>query len=268
LENKKGFTFGIITSVHSQYYLVDCVRSIIEMNIPYENYEIIIVGNCNIPSQGNITVIPFNEYIKPLWITKKKNIITENSSFENISYSHDYIEFDRQWYEGFLKFGDDWDICMNHMLNLDGTRGLDWMGLPDDPVYGNVVFPYEYKGSKGMYVPGNYWVAKRKVMQEFPLNEDFVWDEGEDIEWSKRVLGGYPQRWLKNLQDFENGKIRIKEHKYVFNPLSKVRFLKQKYVPVDFLIEYDGHSGKESRPFESTPENYYYLNFNERPERV
>jgi len=262
------FTFGIITSPSTRIYLESCVNSIKSQKINSDSFEIIIIGDSNIDPDQNIKTINFNESLKSMWITRKKNLITENSSFPNICYLHDYVSLEDGWYNGFLEFGESWDICMNPIANLDGTRCLDWMGLPDDPVYGNVVLPYEYKGSPGMYIPGYYWVAKKILMEEFPLNEDFVWNEGEDIEWSKRVLGGYPQRWLKNLSKFEDGSIIIKRHNYVLNPLSRIKFLKQKSFPLDFFKEYDLHSGRESRPLESIKENYYYLNFNQNPSRL
>jgi len=266
MENFK-ISFGIITSQGTQQHLNDCINSIISQGINKDSFEIIIVGNCNLESDSNLKVIPFDESQKPLWITRKKNIITQNSSFDTICFMHDYVSLEENWYKGMSEFGFDWDICMNPILNTDGTRCVDWMGLPDDPVHGNVMLPYEYKGSEGMYVPGYYWVAKKSLMVEFPLNEDFIWNEGEDIEWSKRVLGGYPQRWLKNLSDFENDKIKIRKHRYVLNPHSRVRFLKQKHFPDDFYEEYDLHSGNEARPMLSTPENYYYLKFNKKSYR-
>jgi hypothetical protein len=262
------FTFGIITSPRTRDHLKSCIDSIKSQGIDKNSFEIVIVGNSNIDDGENIKKIEFDELIKPMWITRKKNLITQNSSFNNICYLHDYVSLKEGWYEGFLKFGEAWDICMNPISNLDGARCLDWMGLPDDPVYGNVVLPYDYKGSDGMYIPGYYWVAKKKLMEDFPLNEDFVWNEGEDIEWSKRVLGGYPQRWLKNLQDFEEGKIKVSNIKYFLNPFSEVKFLKQKNFPSDFFTEYDLHSGKEARPLESNEKNYYYLKFNKIPQRV
>ena len=47
-----------------------------KLNIP--EYEIIIVGGDDIYDQENITHIPFDDTIHPLWITSKKNIITKN----------------------------------------------------------------------------------------------------------------------------------------------------------------------------------------------
>jgi hypothetical protein len=65
-----------------------------------------------------------------------------------------------------------------------------------------------------MYVSGGYWVAKKYVMEEQPLDEAFCWGSGfrdfphhEDVEWSMRTIPNYSYR---------------------MNTYSKVRTLKQK----------------------------------------
>ena len=45
--------------------------------------------------------------------------------------------------------------------------------------------------SKYMYISGAYWVAKKEVMLEFPLDENLCWGEGEDVAWSKQVREKY-----------------------------------------------------------------------------
>jgi hypothetical protein len=258
----KGITFGIITTKETQSYLDIIIDTIKKQQIPNNLYEIIIVGNCDIIDIENTTVIPFDESVKHMWITKKKNTITNNAKFENIVYLHDYIALCNGWYNGFLNFGFDWDICMNPISNLDGgSRILDWMGLPDDNIYGNVVLPYHYKGSSGMYIPGYYWIAKKNIMLEFPLNENYLWGEGEDIEWSKRVLGGFPPPWLKSRNDILNNHVAIKKHKYVINTESRVFSFKYKESHINFFNKYDLHSGDESRPLASNTENYEYLKY-------
>ena len=252
------FTFGIITVGNCDSNINKIIDSIEYQNISKDMYEIIIVGNYHF-QRKNTKVIEFNEFIKNSWITAKKNIITKNATFENIVFMHDYVFLEENWYNGYLKFGDDWDICMNKIKNADGSRFIDWMGMPDDSVYGNVLLPYDYKGSKGMYISGTYWVVKKKIMERFPLNEDFHWGEGEDIEWSKRVLGGFIPLWLKNRNELLNKK--SENCKYVFNPNSAVKFLKFKNMHLNFKNEYDLHSGNEARPLKSISENYYFLKF-------
>ena len=80
------FTFGIITSDNQE----SRVQSIIDdINIYSSVSEIVVVGGSNV--YNNIKHVDFDETIKSGWITKKKNLITENASNENIVYMHDYI---------------------------------------------------------------------------------------------------------------------------------------------------------------------------------
>jgi hypothetical protein len=129
-----------------------------------------------------------------MWITKKKNLITQNAKYENIVYLHDYIIFDENWYEGFLKFGDDFHVCMTKIINTDGSRFRDWTLSPFEdnfirPVFGNeLLLPYDVTNfSKYMYISGSYWVAKKIIMEIFPLDETRGWFQGEDIVWSRAV---------------------------------------------------------------------------------
>lgn len=202
------FTFGIITSGEEDERINQVIDSIEKQNIP--NYEIIIVGNSKVV-RDKTEIIEFDENIVPVWITKKKNIITSVAQFENIVYLHDYVKFEDDWYEGFLKFGNDFDLCMNVILNHDDTRFRDWqvcmwtdprswdvLGY-EDPLIASIVGPYRrclipYEESrlvKHMYFSGTYWVAKKKLMLEFPLNESLSWCQGEDVEWSIRVREHY-----------------------------------------------------------------------------
>jgi len=217
------FTFGIITAGNDNF--IHNIINSIESQIPPDCYEIIIIGNSSI-NKNNTKIIPFDENIKPMWITKKKNIITENAKFENIVYMHDYISLESNWYNGFLQFGDDFNACMTKIINTDGSRFRDWTLFP---LFSNVqalnipkqrnLLPYNITHmSKYQYFSGAYWVAKKSIMQEFPLNEALSWGQSEDIDWSQRYTS-----------------------KYVFsiNPLSTVKLLKFKPRIFDELTSQD-----------------------------
>jgi len=169
----------ILTSIHS----------IEGMN--KDDFEIIVCGGPQTHGNGiDFIHIPFDETPRN---ALKKNMITDRASMENIVFLHDYFGFDSQWYQGFLEFGDYWGICMNMLLNIDGTRFRDWL-MWDSPenqtLDGKVglLAPYSYDKFEYMYISGAYWVAKTKVMKEEPLNKWYHWGECEDLEWSKRVL--------------------------------------------------------------------------------
>lgn len=219
------FTFGIITSGGSNQWIPQIIDSIKKLNIP--EYEILIVGDSGIQESERVKLITFDESIKDKWITRKKNLITENAKYENIVYTHDYHIFDDNWYEGFLKFGDDFKVCSNIIINGDGSRYRDWMWW-DWPgaayaTTNNIRFPngehllpyHETRCSRWMYINGSYWVAKKSVMQEFQLNENLVHGGMEDIEWSKRVSSKY------NFSMNINSSIRmLKYHDPYWKPMS------------------------------------------------
>jgi len=213
------FTFGLSAKEDNEEIINTIIDSIEDQRIP--NYEVVIVGNCNI-CRDNTKVIPFNEDIKKGWITRKKNILTESAMYENIVYLHDYIKIDAGWYEGFLKFGVDFDVCMTRMLNKDGSRYRDWtlwaedaLRLGVDPYY--FMLPYTVTDlTQYMYVSGAYWVGKKDFMLRHPLDERLCWGHGEDVEWAKRV------------RTFWN---------YSMNTNSSVSLLKQKDVTFELISD-------------------------------
>ena len=233
-----NFTFATTTAPPQQtcFAWQDRMRCMVEsirkQNIP--EYEIIIVGGpavttgrhtFSLHNRDDIVHVPFdeetgiegkgkqwcdeNQIKQGGWITKKKNLITETAKYENIVYFHDYHAFMPGWYEGYLQFGDDWDICMNLINDIWGNRFRDWISW-DHPHYPKrgLMDITDKEAAKHAYISGSYWVAKKKFMQENPLNEELVYGDAEDLEWSLRVRD---------------------KAKYVMNPHSVVRHIRPKY---------------------------------------
>lgn len=205
------WTFGIITSGDEAAHvrvrtMIDSIHSL------YVDCEIIVVGGRS--PNPHVVHIPFDETVKPKWITRKKNIITGTAKYENIAYCHDYVRFMPGWAEGWENHP--FEVGMNPIEMLDGRRYRDWImchcdtanvarkacGIPDSR---QNLIPYsETRLSKLQYISGAYWVAKKSVMLEFPLDEKLGWGEGEDIIWSHRVC---------------------RKHDFTINPDSKVGLL-------------------------------------------
>ncbi len=185
------FTFGIITAGNNDQGLQTIIDSIVAQNIPC--YEIIIIGQSHL--QGpNLRVIPFDESVKPSWITKKKNIILQEAQYENVVCMHDYITLHENWYEGFLRYGNDFAICTTRMETLHGRRFRDFMffvhALP--PIFQtNALLPYNTivppELNALLYISGAYYILKKKVGLQYPLWEELCWGQGEDVEFSQRL---------------------------------------------------------------------------------
>ena len=255
-----NFTFGIITGGYpgsgwrdEMMCIIDSIR---RQNIP--NYEIIIVGGQYINEgrfsdimhvKSDIKYISFNDMevikntfsdipyfwgkdeksggIEPAWKTKKKNLITENAKYENIVFLHDYLCLTEGWYEGFLKFGNDWDVCMTKIKNIWGQRYRDWVSW-DCPKYGRrILIPYEDNSPetiKHTFIIGGYWVAKKSLMEKEPLNEDIV-VSGMIYDKEKKKFVN-KENWFDDVE----WSLRIREkYKYVLNPYSVVKHIRVKF---------------------------------------
>lgn len=213
--SNKEWSFGIVTkqveivnnciATRPGCFLNEIIESIKLLNIPQNSYEILIIGDNNLKAdailENNIRIIFFDESIKNGWITKKKNILVEQSKFENIALVHDYVKFNTNWYEGFQTFDFDWDVCMVKILNIDGLRWRDWLLWPHCPSYshgyrvehnGIMLAPnrLSYNDTKytntNMYISGTVVLGKREFLMKNKLNEDLCWGQGEDCEWSAR----------------------------------------------------------------------------------
>jgi len=213
-----NFSFGIITAGGNENNLNLIIDSIEHQKIPENKYEIVIVGNCQI-NRKNTKIINFNENIKPGWITRKKNIITENSIHENIVYLHDYITFCDGWYSGYVAFGNNFLACMNKIISIDGSRFRDWSLFPFAH-YGYVhkrivecgercLIPYNMNLSTYQYFSGSYFVCKKDIMEKIRLNEDLCWGHGEDVEWSSRFVHDNNYKFSMNI----NSCVKLLKHK-------------------------------------------------------
>lgn len=191
------FTFGIITDGNADANLIKVVESILCLCIP--TYEIIIIGNTSIrPDKKleHVRIIPFDES-RPNWITRKKNTICRLARYENIVLLHDYVIFHADWYTGFLRFGNSFDVCVNKILNHDGSRYRDFllfiffMRAIDSRFESQCLLPYDFKlnpiTSRLAYVSGAYYVVKKHIALRYPLDETKCWGEGEDVEFSYRT---------------------------------------------------------------------------------
>jgi hypothetical protein len=208
------FTFGIITSKKNPLKeLNQIITSIQELQIP--NYEIIIIGGEEEVILDRLKIYKFDESQKPGWITKKKNLITQKAKYENIVYSHDYIYFDKDWYVNFLDFGNNFKVCMNQIIDIDGKRYRDWTLCQLVPETKDLIpyllLPYKFRNlSKLMYFSGAYWVAKKSVMEEFPLDENLLHCQMEDIDWSWKLTKKY------NFSINEKSIVRLNKPNYRF----------------------------------------------------
>jgi hypothetical protein len=186
------------------------VQSIRELNIPKYKICICDAGTPTIDMTG-ITHIKWDEERYPHKIGLKKNANNKELDTDIVVHLHDYMVFDRDWWEGYKEFGFDWDICVNKLYETDfpGHRGewvrnRDWwrssqrkasIKVNEEAGYEKIancsLIDYDdYSQLHYQYIPGNFWVSKRHVIEEEPIS-DRPAGAMEDVEWSERVIPKY-----------------------------------------------------------------------------
>lgn len=179
------FTFGIITSYDDLQRLSDVIDSIKDLKIP--NYEILVMGNEDyLPTEDTVYV---NMASEQQFVTNKKNRIAQMAKYQNLVIIHDYYLFDRDWYQGYLNFGDDWDVCSNPQYLINGNRHFtDWVTWdhPTLPRWTSLNYN-DWSQTKYMYQSGGYMLVKKDFLLNIPFEQNRLWGTAEDVEWSLRM---------------------------------------------------------------------------------
>lgn len=205
-----NWTIGFITA-GTQNALLTLGAESVRREVP-EAQLIIVGGESNIDCD---THIPFQEDSNPGWITKKKNLIVQNSECDNIAILHDYLCLEPGWLQGVESFGYDWLTCMHKVINADNSRYRDWCVIYNDawmnPPIDSQVPPSDLPGrmmhyvtrghERWQYYSGSFFCAKKQVLLEVPLNESRLIGQGEDVEHCRRLYKKYgPEVFQMNTQ--------------------------------------------------------------------
>lgn len=178
------FSFGILTLYENTEQIQGVIDSIKALDIP--EYEILLIGPKNDQFEN---AIEFDETQKQGWITRKKNVLVDSAKYNNVVVMHDYYTFDKDWYKNFVEFGDEWDVCSNAQLLINGNRHFtDWVTW-DSPIFPRyTAMAYDdWSHTRCMYQSGGYMIVKKDFYKKFPMNEEMTWGTAEDVEWSLRM---------------------------------------------------------------------------------
>lgn len=212
MELAPGWSFVIVTDGKSYDNLSKSIISIIREFKDDNNFEIIVIGqNENYPvNADSIRYIYYHGIgFMPGYITYKKNIGAKLARFDKLVIMHDYLALCEGWKDGYTRYGSDFDVCTNKLIDYKGRRSVDWT-VKAYPNVGLALLPYsEY--SEYIYLSGAYFVAKTKFYLNNMLDETKRWNEKEDFEWSDRI---------------------IRKTKIMLNQESTARYVKEK--PLDF----------------------------------
>jgi hypothetical protein len=191
---KEGWTFGILVdgsapeclaafldSIHKAFEATNCCFEVI-VSGPIKGYQD-VVRQAPIPVRMIDEDLPFHKYG---WITKKKNNIARAACYNKLVLAHNRYIITSAWLNAFRTYGHDFNVLSVKQTYEDKeypcwcAQGTTWsysksINLDYDDCHPNI------------YVNGGFIVLKTRLLLDFPLNELLFWNEGEDVEWARRI---------------------------------------------------------------------------------
>ncbi|BAZ17113.1 hypothetical protein NIES4071_89910 [Calothrix sp. NIES-4071] len=193
----KKWTFGFIGNGKKDKFIDEQIKRI--QKLPLKDWEVIICGTYNLPLEDEkVKYINFTENDDKGWITKKKNLIAQAATYENLVILHDRYIIPDDFVEKMEEWGNDFEllgakqVLYRSPLRIDQVRIQDWMMSP----YGVQVdketkwkfqfFFLEYTDWDILaYIVGGLYIVKKSLMLKIPQNEELFWYFPEDLTFSQ-----------------------------------------------------------------------------------
>jgi hypothetical protein len=190
-----SWSFGIVSDGRKNDRILNIINQIKQFSIP--NFEIIICGPPpadNLPEFVKIvgdTDLYFDSRIP---ISKKKNRIIENATFNNLVLFHDRFSFPEDWYKNICLHGNYFDCLSIKILDEDTQthRIQDWMGTSLDHYDFLKINPKIYNLQYNQWIPnwnvnGGFMIIKKHLIERVKLNPFLNWGECEDGDLCRRL---------------------------------------------------------------------------------
>ena len=178
-------SFCIITDGQEPEALIREIMTIRQLNIP--EYEIIVAGNCN-PCNMITKAVQMPEVAQQGRIGYLRNEACRASSGDILVVLDDDMTIMRDFYDGLVKYGTDFDVLSCKLLNPDGTRYWDWRTHKDDI---NTLIDYN-SNHPDISLTGGLTIMKRYVFDKVQWDENRGFYQKEDVDYSDRLkLAGF-----------------------------------------------------------------------------
>lgn len=192
------WTVAVVTQGTRIDNVVRCCQSVRDQD-PDRRHEILIHGSSH-PSYDQFGV----HYVDPqaedpgsVTLGRKKNTIARAALHPNLIIAHDRYVLDAGFFDGFSRFGYDFDLCAVHQTYEDGEDYPAYCAL-NGPLlaWSPPVHCENYNVlHQNQYVNGGLMVFKTHTLRDLPFNDLLYWNQAEDVEVSHVFMeSGIPPR--------------------------------------------------------------------------
>ncbi|MHC8360867.1 hypothetical protein ACYZUA_11175 [Pseudomonas sp. LS2P72] len=121
------------------------------------------------------------------WITRKKNLIVETSSAENLLIAHDRYEIPPTFLDAMFEYGADFSVIVPAQYDRNGDRFPDWVSIGSQWSWAPCGMLEHGDYNPNIYVNGGVIISKREVLIASPWNNLLFWNQGEDVELTRSM---------------------------------------------------------------------------------
>lgn len=183
---KSDWTFAIMTLGYKVDNVVRFLKSVRDHEPAPGTSEILVMGPHNKEYDEYdvkyLDLSPFrdDEYAE---ISKKKNAIVKAASGTNLLIAHDRFELAPSFFEGFEKYGYDFDFATVTQYTEDGRMVPCYAAIRDKLRSSPMIWVQEYRHLyDNQYVSGGLTVFKTATIKQVGFNDLLMWDQMEDVE--------------------------------------------------------------------------------------
>ncbi|KZZ48885.1 MAG: hypothetical protein MK185_01695 [Saccharospirillaceae bacterium] len=198
------------------------VERILDIDVPVK--EVILCGRPgeNFKYFDSVKIVGEDIPAPPVWITKKKNILVESASYNNICMLHDRVYLPLDFGEAMSRYGDNYPLLTFQSLFFDDkynfcprrysdfnfikgrlSNGVSGFFKSDQNLNGGAVFKpilklvdssgfayaHPRRGHPGSsYATGSLYIVKKALWKYVSQDESLYWAEFEDVEYGIRAF--------------------------------------------------------------------------------
>lgn len=189
------FAFALITDGKKPGSVSTFVDSVLALPPPVtaESHEILICGPASVMTDlgarsSRVRWIPQPEQFSDLgWITRKKNLLVEAATRENIVVAHDRYAIPADFITRVADFGGDFDVMAPRQTSMTGQPLPDWVTLSDHLNWSTPGWLEFGDYHPFGYVNGGVIIAKTERLKRTRWSELLFWGQAEDIDLSRRL---------------------------------------------------------------------------------
>jgi len=180
-----GYSFCIITDGKDPGLTLREIASIHALGMP--SYEVVLGGRWRGPTDGmKCSFADLSQLADTGRIGEMRNVLGQQATQGHIIFADDDLVFNGDFYEGLLRYGEDYDALSCRILNPDGTRYWDWKKHVNGKDY---LLPY-HLSSPWVSLTGTFSILKADLFDSIKWNPLLGFYAGEDVDFSERLRAG------------------------------------------------------------------------------